>query len=186
MCSWKGFGFRYMALLLEGGIYTDSDTAPVIPADQWGLPYQNGSDPLLSHFSRILALPSVSSSLDDKVTQAAGFADGGELDPPSLVISIESDAIDFGWYNWRDIGLIRALQIVQWTIMVSLRFPLSSAKGPKGMLIPECLATRLDQATPSSSTQSAERCGKQRNLRNLTTRRKNVDNHSLQRPHSVC
>ncbi|KAJ9100486.1 hypothetical protein QFC21_003525 [Naganishia friedmannii] len=109
--------FRYMALLLEGGIYTDSDTAPVIPADKWGIPYQNASDPLLSHFSRILALPTVSPSGEESVAQKASLEDGDASDPPSLVISIESDAIDFGWYNWREVGLIRALQIVQWTIM---------------------------------------------------------------------
>jgi alpha 1,6-mannosyltransferase len=112
-------GFRYMALLLEGGIYTDSDTAPVIPADQWGIPYQNASDTLLSHFTRILALPTASTPLRETAGQEANHEDGDELDPPSLVVSIESDAIDFGWYNWREVGLIRALQIVQWTIMVS-------------------------------------------------------------------
>ncbi|KAJ9122253.1 hypothetical protein QFC22_001673 [Naganishia vaughanmartiniae] len=109
--------FRYMALLLEGGIYTDSDTAPVIPADKWGIPYQNASDSLLSHLSRILALPTAPLPLDKTVGKTVSSEDSHELDPPSLVISIESDAIDFGWYNWREIGLIRALQIVQWTIM---------------------------------------------------------------------
>lgn len=46
--------------------------------------------------------------------------DGSELGPPSLVVSVESDAIEFGWHNWREVGLSRADQIVQWTIMVSL------------------------------------------------------------------
>ena len=44
--------------------------------------------------------------------------DGAELGPPSLVVSVESDAIEFGWTNWREVGLSRADQIVQWTIMV--------------------------------------------------------------------
>jgi hypothetical protein len=44
-----------MAMFVEGGIYTDSDTAPVIPADQWGMPYENATDPLLSHLSRVLS-----------------------------------------------------------------------------------------------------------------------------------
>jgi hypothetical protein len=46
--------------------------------------------------------------------------DGAELGPPSLVVSVESDAIEFGWWDWRDVGLSRAVQIVQWTMMVSL------------------------------------------------------------------
>lgn len=47
--------------------------------------------------------------------------DGAELGPPSLVVSVESDAIEFGWTNWREVGLSRADQIVQWTIMASCR-----------------------------------------------------------------
>lgn len=43
--------------------------------------------------------------------------DGSELGPPSLVVSVESDAIEFGWDNWREVGLSRAVQIVQWTFM---------------------------------------------------------------------
>lgn len=43
--------------------------------------------------------------------------DGAELGPPSLVVSVESDAIEFGWDNWREVGLSRAVQIVQWTFM---------------------------------------------------------------------
>lgn len=62
--------------------------------------------------------------------------DGAELGQPSLVVSVESDAIDFGWHNWvsrdddevghrkrayvglkREVGLSRAVQITQWTFM---------------------------------------------------------------------
>jgi hypothetical protein len=134
-----------MAMLVEGGIYTDSDTAPVIHADQWGMPHQNATDPLLSHLSRILSRsnPAYISSNDarqlpedeiaslDRKAKRWPFLlggpsaspivdDGAELGPPSLVVSVESDAIEFGWWDWRDVGLSRAVQIVQWTMMVSL------------------------------------------------------------------
>ncbi|KAJ9118820.1 hypothetical protein QFC24_006019 [Naganishia onofrii] len=137
--------FRYMAMFVEGGIYTDSDTAPVIPADQWGIPHENATDPLLSHLSRLLSQANPAyispayqnherqlsdeeiSSLDRKAkrwpvpvngpTTAPIVNDGAELGPPSLVVSVESDAISFGWHDWRDVGLSRAVQIVQWTMM---------------------------------------------------------------------
>jgi alpha 1,6-mannosyltransferase len=136
-----------MAMFVEGGIYTDSDTAPVIPADQWGIPHENATDPLLSHLSRLLSQANPAyispayqnherqlsdeeiSSLDRKAkrwpvpvngpTTAPIVNDGAELGPPSLVVSVESDAISFGWHDWRDVGLSRAVQIVQWTMMVS-------------------------------------------------------------------
>jgi hypothetical protein len=137
-----------MAMLVEGGIYTDSDTAPVIHADQWGMPHDNASDPLLSHLSRILSLSNPryisphhqgnkQQLSEDEVAAFDRKAkrwplpligpdsppivdDGAELGPPSLVVSVESDAIEFGWWDWRDVGLSRAVQIVQWSMMVSL------------------------------------------------------------------
>ncbi|KAI5453520.1 hypothetical protein NCC49_005994 [Naganishia albida] len=90
--------FRYMALLVEGGIYTDTDTAPVTPITEWGTPYTPRTDPLLS-------LPFLSPSRSPDAP-----------DEPSLVISVESDAIEFKWDDWRDVGLVRAVQIVQWTM----------------------------------------------------------------------
>ncbi|WVR07029.1 hypothetical protein IAU60_004068 [Kwoniella sp. DSM 27419] len=73
--------FRYMAMLVEGGIYTDS---PEDPPNIY-----NG--PIID--------------------------DGAELGLPALIVSVESDAIDFGWTNWRELGLSRAVQITQWTFM---------------------------------------------------------------------
>jgi hypothetical protein len=162
---------------------------PVIDPDQWGHPYTNATDPLLSHLSRILSLsnsahhtpaeedvlseesqddeeygdlieeavqlqevaattaepetpaPPVEHNLwrraskPEELSATAHLAgvnigpgmspivdDGAELGPPSLVVSVESDAIEFGWTNWREVGLSRADQIVQWTIMASFRF----------------------------------------------------------------
>lgn len=93
-----------MALLLEGGTYTDTDTAPVIPISEWGHPYTTGTDPLLNHLCAIL---SPSDTSPDNME-----------DEPALVLSVESDAIDFGWDDWRSVGLVRAVQIVQWTMAV--------------------------------------------------------------------
>ncbi|WVQ99395.1 hypothetical protein IAU59_006528 [Kwoniella sp. CBS 9459] len=136
--------FRYMAMLVEGGIYTDShSSAPIIHADQWGMPYHAETAPLLTHLSRLLSLstsphlPSshplssfapehASNSLEEDVQIPSGRSrvfdgplvdDGAELGLPALVVSVESDAIDFGWHNWRDLGLSRAVQITQWTFM---------------------------------------------------------------------
>jgi alpha 1,6-mannosyltransferase len=96
---------RYMALLLEGGIYTDTDTAPVTTITEWGRPYTTRTDPLLACLPTLLS-PSQSPE------------DNGPLDEPSLILSVESDAIDFKWDDWRNVGLVRAVQIVQWTMAV--------------------------------------------------------------------
>ncbi|ODN94317.1 glycosyltransferase [Cryptococcus wingfieldii CBS 7118] len=154
--------FRYMAMLVEGGIYTDSDSmsillmstsqiltsllaAPIIHADQWGHPYNHKTSPLLTHLARILSIstsPHLPSShplssfspehASDNVDEELGanlpsgksaiydgplVDDGAELGPPSLVVSVESDAVEFGWKNWREVGLSRAVQITQWTFM---------------------------------------------------------------------
>lgn len=151
-----------MAMLVEGGIYTDSDTAPVIHADQWGMPHDNASDPLLSHLSRILSLSNPTyisphhqgdkqqlsandiASFDRKAKRwpipligpdsPPIVDDGAELGPPSLVVSVESDAIEFGWWDWRDVGLSRAVQIVQWTMMVSHNAALGPPHSLRGSL----------------------------------------------------
>ncbi|KAK4686229.1 hypothetical protein P7C73_g3907, partial [Tremellales sp. Uapishka_1] len=121
--------FRYMIMLVEGGIYTDSDTAPIIHADDWGYPYTDLTPPLLSHLSRLLSVstsfafpkshPSSTFSifLHADVYEQAKVDDGSELGKPSLIISIESDAIDFGWLDWRERKMARAVQMTQWTFM---------------------------------------------------------------------
>ncbi|WWD17318.1 hypothetical protein CI109_101758 [Kwoniella shandongensis] len=85
--------FRYMAMLVEGGIYTDSPETLDVGIE--------------------VDLPTGKSQVYDGPI----VNDGSELGEPSLVVSVESDAIDFGWTNWRDVGLSRAVQITQWTFM---------------------------------------------------------------------
>ncbi|WWC70259.1 uncharacterized protein I206_104209 [Kwoniella pini CBS 10737] len=142
--------FRYMAMLVEGGIYTDSDTAPIIHADEWGIPYHHETSPLLTHLSRLLSLttsqhlpsshplssfsPEHSTNSIDGITDFPNgrskiydgplVDDGNELGEPALVISVESDAIEFGWTNWREVGLSRAVQITQWTFMARPGHPI--------------------------------------------------------------
>ncbi|WRT66345.1 uncharacterized protein IL334_003300 [Kwoniella shivajii] len=117
--------------------------APIIHADEWGYPYQFHTPPLLTHLSRLLSLstsPHLPSSHPlstfskehatnpveeqvkiptekSKVYDGPLVDDGNELGMPGLVVSIESDAVDFGWSNWREVGLSRAVQITQWTFM---------------------------------------------------------------------
>lgn len=137
--------------------------APIIHADQWGHPYNHHTSPLLTHLSRILSIstsphlpsshplssfsPDDAGTIDEEldVDVSTGKStiydgplvdDGAELGQPSLVVSVESDAIDFGWHNWvsrgndkvgrrsrayvgpkREVGLSRAVQITQWTFM---------------------------------------------------------------------
>ncbi|KAL7421903.1 hypothetical protein Q5752_003675 [Cryptotrichosporon argae] len=114
--------FRYMILLVEGGIWSDSDTAPIIEAEQWGLPYESGTPPLLTHLARVLSLASARGVDDgDEGRGKAAWAgplieDGGELGEPGLVVSIETDAVMYGWDDWREVGLARKVQMTQWTI----------------------------------------------------------------------
>nr|XP_031863247.1 uncharacterized protein CI109_001120 [Kwoniella shandongensis]KAA5530319.1 hypothetical protein CI109_001120 [Kwoniella shandongensis] len=131
--------FRYMKAV------STQTAAPIIHADEWGQPYHHDTPPLLTHLSRLLSLstsPHLPSShplsafspdyspetLDvgievdlptgkSQVYDGPIVNDGSELGEPSLVVSVESDAIDFGWTNWRDVGLSRAVQITQWTFM---------------------------------------------------------------------
>ncbi|WVW83869.1 hypothetical protein I302_105891 [Kwoniella bestiolae CBS 10118] len=107
--------FRYMAMLVEGGIYTDRllslSTSPHLPS----------SHPL-SSFSPEHSTDSVEGLVDfpqgrSKIYDGPLVDDGNELGEPGLVVSVESDAIDFGWTNWREVGLSRAVQITQWTFM---------------------------------------------------------------------
>lgn len=63
--------------------------APVIHVDQWGKPYNDTTPSLLTRLTDIASLGaeegSVSPDRDDE---------------PGLVVSIEADAIEFGWHSW--------------------------------------------------------------------------------------
>lgn len=152
---------RYMAMLLEGGVYADSDTAPVIPVDQWGTPYENATDPLLAHLSRAVS----------------PLRDQAEPDVPSLVLSVESDAIEFGWDNWRDVGLVRAVQIVQWTMAVSLLHLVSVHMLSDG--------GRHDRVIQCFLMLSGGHCARRKRSQRWKSKRRQRGNHSA-REHSVC
>lgn len=110
----------------------DVPAAPIIPASKWGRPYRSGTPPLLTHLTRLLSLSTSSSpsqpltpesdahlpdvDLLDTITASSGHSevydaplieDGAELGEPALVVSVEADAIDFGWDNW--VSLHRSL-----------------------------------------------------------------------------
>ncbi|ORY34031.1 hypothetical protein BCR39DRAFT_518185 [Naematelia encephala] len=157
--------FRYMAMLVEGGIYTDSDTAPIIHADLWGYPYEDATPPLLTHLSRLLSLsttphhlysatempPGVSAESDEQgasqIYDGPLVDDGAELGPPGLVVSVESDAISFSWDNWREIGLSRAVQITQWTFMARPGHPVFLDALGRTLRKTEEIAKEIERAT---------------------------------------
>lgn len=122
--------FRYLYLMVSGGIYTDSDSelrecnghwsrltpplaAPVLPAEQWGMPYEDRTPEIMKHLSRLLTL---SDGATADVFNHPLVDEGGDLGEPALVVGIEFDAIMYGW-DWTQIGVSRAVQITQWTMM---------------------------------------------------------------------
>jgi len=161
------FDYGHAIRLIEPSTTFHFLPQPIIDPDLWGYPYNDATDPLLIHLSRVLSLSNPTYRVKTEAEQAESDSadeveedvfrpqndgsekrstkqdneegkirdpldgidvgpgmkpiveDGAELGPPSLVVSVESDAIEFGWTNWREVGLSRADQIVQWTIMVS-------------------------------------------------------------------
>ncbi|OXG26687.1 alpha-1,6-mannosyltransferase [Cryptococcus neoformans Ze90-1] len=106
--------FRYLVLLLNGGIYTDTDTASVLPIAQWARnPTIAPVDPLLT------AIPQLISIIQDP---SQSLAPTPSTSKPSLVVAIESDALSTG-ANWREQSFARSIQIVQWTIMANRGHP---------------------------------------------------------------
>ena len=155
--------FRYLAMLVEGGIYTDSDTAPIIHVDQWGRPYEHWTPPLLTHLSRLLSitttphlpadnpLSSFSSEHLPGEWETGGQSaiyngpivdDGAELGEPALVISVESDAIDFVWRNW--VSATCSLTDRHRLIVRETSDSVEPSRSPSG-------PSWLDRVTPSSS-----------------------------------
>lgn len=107
--------FRYLAMFLDGGVYTDVDTACVRPLDSWpGLVSRDEKiksvmDPLLHSMPTLLQLCSGDSTTDVQVIV-------GSHDPPRLVIALEHDQ----WAqsnDWRQMGHSRGMQFVQWTLL---------------------------------------------------------------------
>ncbi|KAJ9114686.1 hypothetical protein QFC22_005562 [Naganishia vaughanmartiniae] len=142
--------FRYLALLMEGGVYTDTDTACIRPIIRWPGIRENHwdlkdiTDPLLMslpHMADLLAQtenntvkyevqPGEKEPVQVKVTPAEAIRNRlTELkldawDPPKLVIGVEWD----NWgpsatAHWTEKAYARGMQIVQSTIMAQPGHP---------------------------------------------------------------
>ncbi|KAK4684830.1 hypothetical protein P7C73_g5330, partial [Tremellales sp. Uapishka_1] len=107
--------FRYLVLFLNGGVYTDTDTACVRPISSWASsPDTTLTHPLIISLPHLIDLASTASSEPERYTT------GDEA--PSLVVAIESDAVSDG-KNWRGESFVRGIQIVQWTLLAKPHHP---------------------------------------------------------------
>ncbi|KAK8850357.1 hypothetical protein IAR55_004275 [Kwoniella newhampshirensis] len=92
---------RYLLLLLEGGIYTDTDTTLLKPPSKWGQGarlFRNGAGWLTDEQKQ---------RLDD------GENADSVLGKPSVIVGIEADVGSReDWFDWWP----RPMQIVQWTM----------------------------------------------------------------------
>jgi alpha 1,6-mannosyltransferase len=134
--------FRYLKLLMDGGIYTDSDTSCVRPLSEWpGLqsPSSNAqilSDPLFTLAPYLLSLSPDKNPANPKSEEEApsnqpssGQADAGVLNGkmlqeaisaslddatelPALVLAVEFDA-PHTKADWKKRGYARSMQFVQ-------------------------------------------------------------------------
>ena len=116
---------RYTLMFHRGGIYTDIDTAAVRPFDEWGthgtmdlvrnesMPY-----PLFTHQVNIQS-DRVMGSIPLILSGNLRYVE--ELPRPAVIVSIETDGRD---EEWREKGMARGLQIVQWTIAAQPGHPI--------------------------------------------------------------
>ncbi|KAJ9108941.1 hypothetical protein QFC21_000263 [Naganishia friedmannii] len=104
---------RYLLLLLEGGIYSDTDTKRLKPISEWGSGarlWKGGRGWLHGNDSGV--------ELGEELS-GIGI---DELGPPSVVIGIEADVGDReDWHDWWP----RPVQIVQWTISSTPHHPIA-------------------------------------------------------------
>jgi mannosyltransferase OCH1-like enzyme len=113
---------RYLILLLEGGVYTDSDTQPRSHPYLWAssADLNDLTPPILSDLSVTIrgAINDTAGRLEHSAHQitdswADKYSNGIVRDDVSMVVGIECD---------KSMGpnpCIRSMQFVQWTIMVS-------------------------------------------------------------------
>jgi len=106
-------------MLVKGGLYTDSDTAPLSHPDLWGTKAHDLTPPALSALQRGMAhldLEHEHVELDLEHDNTHLIARGINNPKVNLVVSIEYD-LDHPRQDPR-FGYTRNLQIVQWTFMV--------------------------------------------------------------------
>jgi len=101
----------YLALYIFGGVYSDSDTACVLPLAQWA------KNPIIHPLHPLeVALPHLLSVMPG---QPPAY-----IDPvPSMIVSVELDAIAYP-RDWRGLSYVRGIQIVQWTIKADRGHPI--------------------------------------------------------------
>ncbi len=117
---------RYLMMLVKGGMYTDSDTAPLSDPNLWGTHAHTLTPPSLSALQRAMRhidpasreYRSQSDIDEDFASNPITDSSRGINNPRiSMVISIEYD-VNHPRQDPR-FGYTRDLQIVQWTFMVS-------------------------------------------------------------------
>lgn len=102
-------------MLLNGGVYTDTDTACILPIHAWGKnPSTRSSLPLVAALPELLDLAGATRDTAGKALEAD--------DGPSLVIALESDSRDPN--TWRDESFVRGIQVVQWTLLAKRGHPI--------------------------------------------------------------
>lgn len=73
--------------------------APIIHADNWGKPYADITPKPLCLLSKLSTLASVPSEADHIAKGKAAYHSNIN-ESPSLILSIEADALKFGWSDW--------------------------------------------------------------------------------------
>ena len=166
--TWELADDSYLMLFLHGGLYTDSDTAPLQHALTWGHDPLDVTGPSVDALRALLA-----AGFDGLTSQGEeeGYAFTNTQHPildasVSAVLSVENNVIGHG-DRWRvDVGdtdpgwedqFESAVQICQWTMMVSGAMQM---RGDNLCIL--CtepgLMSRANLSTPSSSTHYPVSC----------------------------
>lgn len=143
---------RYLIMLIKGGMYTDSDTAPLSDPNLWGTNAHTLTPPSLRALQRAMRHLEPSTPEQREVDLAADYASNpipesalGINNPKvSMVISVEYD-VHHPRQDER-FGYTRDLQIVQWTFMVG---------PPTPPCIEHTYGRRRNPSTRSSLTSSS-------------------------------
>jgi alpha 1,6-mannosyltransferase len=113
---------RYLVLLVHGGLYTDTDTACVLPIQKWAMnPEKRYPHPLAASLPFLLEMiPHGHSGLSNDTEYNVPL----DIRPPpaSLIVAIEIDAPETG-NDWREESFVRGIQVAQWTIMARRGHP---------------------------------------------------------------